>query len=284
MILKESIQQPEDNQGQNMEENDLQAMRRLLQEAYPSSDGRITARVMEQIRLEKEAGADRAAEGMIPDRAAKKARGRRIRGLVMKWGGMAACIAILCGAIVIASPMMNAKESAPDMAMYDAYEECAIEDGILADAAPEEQAEDAIFSSKVYAATEGADVPAEAETVVESSSGNTAGGTAESGAYDPAGGQPADHGQNTADIPEREMELVCAETQTRDPAEDAAVIYGSEALLDVLLDMGLLTREAYDAWMASSGCASAAEWTLDALALHFGLTSAQVEAVLAALP
>lgn len=75
-------------------------LKQALLDAYPDPGGRIASKVMDQIRAERE-DADRR-------RRADKAELRRHRhGLIMKYGGLAACMVILSGALVIASPLMG---------------------------------------------------------------------------------------------------------------------------------------------------------------------------------
>ena len=81
-----------------------------LREAYPDPKGRIAEAVMARIREE------RAAEE-AQRRVEKSEIRRRRQGLVMKWGGMAACMMILCGALVLAAPWMN---RADEIAVQDA--------------------------------------------------------------------------------------------------------------------------------------------------------------------
>ncbi len=76
------------------------ALKQALRDAYPDAGGRIAARVMEQIRAERE-------DSERKTRAERAERRRHRHGLIMKYGGMAACMVILSGALVIASPLMG---------------------------------------------------------------------------------------------------------------------------------------------------------------------------------
>ena len=204
-----------------------------LREAYPDPKGRIAEAVMARIREE---------------RAAEKAQlRRRTQGLVMKWGGMAACMMILCGALVLAAPWMN---RADEIAVQDAA------GGQMRMAEAETVPETAMLASGVLAdqvpAEDGA-VDAEAEEAVAMT--KTA---------------PVKQGTEETEAPV--MMFAARPTVTTDAAEDGLCYDGSnESLLQLLLAEGALTEADYLAWMDGKGYTSSADWTVEELCEAFGL-------------
>lgn len=73
-------------------EEEWDALAALLREAYPSpKQGKITQNVMERIHAE----------------SAKISRQKKIQTWIRRYGGMAACVAILCGALFLVYPHLN---------------------------------------------------------------------------------------------------------------------------------------------------------------------------------
>ena len=211
-----------------------------LREAYPDPKGRIAEAVMARIREE---------------RAAEKAQlRRRTQGLVMKWGGMAACMMILCGALVLAAPLMNRAE---EVAVQDAavmtleaetVPETMLASGVLADQVPAE----------AYAAD--ADMPAE-DGAVEAEAEEAVAMTKTA---------PVKQGAEETEAPV--MMFAARPTVTTDAAEEGLCYDGSnESLLQLLLAEGALTEADYLAWMDGKGYTSGADWTVEELCEAFGL-------------
>lgn len=235
----------EQNHNINTPEEELpEVLQEALRTAYPDPRGKIAASVMEQIRAQREAEDKRI-------RGEKSKNHRRFNGLVMKWGGMAACMMILCGALVIAAPMMNrtdsvaedaapaeaclTAETAPETAAAEAYSYSA-----LADEALEEVATEAV------AMTRSAPVKQEAEV-------NENGAEADAGS-----------GENGM--------LFAAKSASMDAAaEDACYDGGNEAFLALLIAEGAITEEQYSRWMTEKGYTDDEDWTKEELCAAFGI-------------
>jgi len=259
MILKEPLEQPDiqsdsDNNAMDTDKAEMQKLRQMVKDAYPAANGRIAARVMEQIRLEKEKGFS----------SAKAFRRRMLRAQIMKWGGMAACMVILCGALVIASPLMqsvNGAERADSVSyVQDADNLC---DEAEAYSLPTEQSAEKTQNAAVM------------ETAVENSSDTE---VRSSGAE---AGETTPFSYPTADA-EDSMGIVSMETQQREETE-ASSPYGSEALLEALLAKGLLSETDYLDWMQKQGYSSPEDWTLDAISSAFGISAEQMDKILEAV-
>lgn len=113
-----------------MEENDapMPELVDLLRQAYPAPSADFTKRVMEQIRLEKQAADEKAA------------RQRKMRAFVRRFGGVAACLMLLCGVLALVYPQLRSRMLAADEEMVsmaaEAVAEAAPAYGEVADAAP----------------------------------------------------------------------------------------------------------------------------------------------------
>ncbi|MBR4959529.1 MAG: hypothetical protein IKY52_01380 [Clostridia bacterium] len=223
-------------------------LKEALADACPDPGGRIAAAVMAQIRGEQEAEA--AA------RRAERADARRRRqGLFMKWGGMAACMMILCGALVVASPLMNRG----DMAVQQAADQDAgitapaetVPELLTADAVTEAYSDEAVdgeANTYTYTTTEEAvltkSAPVKQSYAVEAEEAADA-APAEAVMY--AARPMADAAEETCD-PETENQLY----------------------LDALLESGRLAEAVYLAWMAENGYTAVTDWTIEELNAAFG--------------
>lgn len=254
------------NEGIGAEPEELpEKLQSALRAAYPEPGGRIAAAVMNRIREE------RAAEEAL--RRAEKAEARRRRqGLVMKWGGMAACMMILCGALVLAAPLMNRSEA--EMVMQDAAvmdmqaasetvpETAAYAGGVLTDQAPAE-AEAYAYSAEDLPAENGA---AEAEGQAE--------GQAEvSEVVAMTKTAPVKQNAEAAEAEEEPAMLFAVQSTAMGDAaaEDDWFDGSNESLLQLLLAEGALTEADYLAWMDGKGYTSSADWTAEELCEAFGL-------------
>ena len=228
------------------------ALKQALRDAYPDPNGRIAAKVMEQIRAEREDSERRT-------RADKAERRRRRQGLIMKYGGLAACMVILSGALVIASPLMDrsAENAAMDAAVgyaetipetaaavYSVYstaltadENAGLTEAVLEGAAPE----DAVLTE------------AEENVPMTAAAGKT-------------------KSIEIADTPTEEAvqtKLFLADTalaQHDDAAEESDT---REAFLQYLIEEGYLTAEDFTQWQNT--LADAATWTTADLCTAFQL-------------
>ena len=214
----------------------------LLAEAYPDPKGKIAASVMAQIRAERE-----TEEKQL--RAERAAARRRRQGLLMKWGGMAACMMILCGVLVIAAPLMNRADSMAADAPAEAQ--------ILADAA------DAVYDDAADTEAVTYTYTAEAEVTEEGAMTKCApvkqASQAENSAENAACAQP-------------EM-MYAARTMSADAADEdcGETAEEKEAFLQSLFDEGLLTEEKYAAWMQTSGYHGVDDWTIGELCDFFSI-------------
>ena len=223
----------------------------LLKEAYPAPDGKIAEAVMARIRTEREAS----------ERAERAERRRRRQGLIMKWGGMAACMVILSGALVIASPLMNrgadTAVAAADQEAAEAYVLTdAASDGIAAYSGEEEGEETAIMTKSAPKEQKEETEPAPAVLyALQDYSLQPDGG--EAGAAD-------DQAKALADT----------EAETLEELSEQAVFGGdadNAAFLQSLYERNLLTPEVYEAWMTEMGYDAPEDWTAEQLCEAFGI-------------
>lgn len=212
---------------------------RALKEAYPDPKGRIAANVMAQIRAES--------------RRAEKAENRRRRqGLIMKYGGLAACMVILSGALVIASPMMSRSEESAVM-------ERAAEGAALY-AAAEEEAAETVPETLLTADMDSADMTA---------------------AYNEDVGEMEENAVLTASAPvevQAETEapanpmtkMFAARPAAADAAvEEAGAVPENHAFAAYCIAEGYLDETSYTIWYTSR--ASAEDWTVEELMDAFDL-------------
>lgn len=224
-------------------------LKEALADACPDPCGRIAAAVMEQIRAEQEAEA--AA------RRAERADARRRRqGLFMKWGGMAACMMILCGALVVASPLMNrgdmaVQQEAADQDAGITVPAETVPELLTADAVTEAYSDDAVggeAETYTYTTTEEAvltkSAPVKQNYAVE----------AEEAAY----AAPAEAVMYAA------RSMADAAEEAYDPETE------NQLYLDALLESGRLAETVYKAWMAENGYTAVTDWTIEELNTAFG--------------
>ncbi len=214
---------------------------RTLKEAYPDPKGRIAANVMAQIRAES--------------RRAEKAEIRRRRqGLIMKYGGLAACMVILSGALVLASPMMSRSEE-------NAVMECAAGDAVLYAAAEEEGAETVpetmLAVADVYSTTM-ASASDEDVGEMEENAVLTASAPAEVQAETEAASNPM-------------IKMYAARSAAADAAVDPILMEKAEnhAFAAYCIAEGYLDEASYTIWHTSR--ASAEDWTVEELMEAFDL-------------
>ncbi len=252
-------------------EAEVAQLRALLQEVYPVPSHSIKDSVMARIHAEAEADAAR-----ISQKADKAAARRKRQALFMKWGGMAACVTILCGALVIATPMLSqsggtaADEAAMTMAAPTEAVPYADTEAQPETAAAEENGAPAIkrsmlMTTSAYQATmEDADAIQETEAAVA---------------------------QTTA-APMEEKSVVVEEAAEQDNAANSVLCDGlptrenmpaataeeREAFVSWLIANGSLTADVYRAWLTDKGYTDAADWQATELCEAFGLDIALIEA------
>lgn len=249
MNSNEHIYKPGSGENEPEELSDL--LQDALKAAYPDPKGKIAAAVMAQIRAEREAEEKQ-------NRAARAETRRRRQGLFMKWGGMAACMMILCGALVIASPLMN---RGAEEAMLQA------EQAVLADAAVCDAAEDA-------AAYGDAEAPAEAvvtytytsEAEVTEEAAMTKSAPLKRSAEVEEVPAAAENGAANDGILFAMSAMVAADAAVEEETEAE-----KDAFLQSLLDGGVLTAEQYETWLTEMGYADAGDWTIEELCAAFGV-------------
>lgn len=220
-------------------------LKQALQDAYPDPNGRIAAKVMEQIRAEREDAERRT-------RAERAERRRHRQGLIMKYGGMAACMVILSGALVIASPLM----------------------GRTADNAAAEQA--------VMTADYAADMAAPAEAVYSVKMKSTADADAANGAVETVLTEAEEEvpmmlfSTRTANVAAEDAANAVEEAAPAALLADAAAeeAYNDaddskEAFLQYLIHEGHLTEEDFTKWQSTLETADA--WTPQSLCQAFQL-------------
>ena len=209
------------------------ALKQALREAYPDAGGRIAAKVMEQIRAEREEAEQRS-------RAEKLERRRYRQGLIMKYGGLAACMVILSGVLVIASPLMG---RAGDNAAVEAAYDCA------AETVPETAAvtyKTAVTADMAVAAEEGEMAENEAAGEVPMMLYTARSATAEAADADDASVNDA------------------AKMMLADSAGDSR-----DAFLQYLIGEGYLTMEDFTRWQV--GLADGDTWTVEMLCDAFAV-------------
>ncbi len=248
-------------------------LRALLREVYPEPRHSIKDSVMAQIHAEGEA-----------ERKSQRAAARRKRhALFMKWGGMAACVTILCGALVIASPMLNksgytaADEAAPEAAMDMPTEAILYADTETRaeTAAAEENGAPTVMRSMLMSTA----LSDEAEA--EKTEAEDADGIQET---------EATVSQTTAaPVEEKSAVVAVEEVQTYSDSANlcslptkenmpAATAEKREAFVNWLLDNGYLTADQYQAWLTEKDYTGAADWQATELCEAFGLDLSLIEA------
>ncbi len=246
-------------------------LRALLREVYPEPKHSIKDSVMAQIHAEAEAA----------KKSQRVAARRKRQALFMKWGGMAACVTILCGALVIASPMLSKSgytasgEAAPEAAMamdMDAPTEA------LAYADVETRPETAstengttIMRSMLMSTALSDEAKAEAEAadaadVIQETEATVAQTTA----------APVEEKSAVVAVAEEAANL-CDGLPTKENMP-AATAEKREAFLHWLTDNGYLTADQYQAWLTDKGYTGPADWQATELCEAFGLDTALIEA------
>lgn len=268
MNSKEQLPSPADADTPELPD----ALKQALRDAYPDAGGRIAAKVMEQIRTEREDSERKTS--------AERAERRRHRhGLIMKYGGMAACMVILSGALVIASPLMGrtAANTAMDTALCEAetHPETAFH-AVYDDAVPEVQTYDTADNGNAMLYTadlSDADVPVEEELEAEENTLRTASAPAEkapemeecanfmvkmysSRPETAAGTAPADAALSEDAIFD-------------DACRDDAGTETAAAFARYLIENGFLTEAEFRQWIESR--TDEAPWTPEELCNAFGL-------------
>ena len=238
-------------------------LKQALREAYPDPKGQIAAQVMAQIRTERE-------EAERKRRTDTAERRRRRHGLVMKYGGMAACMVILSGALVLASPLMgrSADNAVPEMeyAAEDAAAAMGSTGTAAADSADAAEPRIALYSVQADDAGIAAySDEEEAEETTRLTASSSQSQTAEI---------------ETEPAPANKMVKLCSLNRAPDDnAADAALpeaasageAESNEAYLLSLFTAGLLTEEAYSTWMTEKGYTDAEDWTKEELCEAFGI-------------
>ena len=234
-------------------------LKQALQNAYPNPNGRIAAKVMEQIRMEQQPTLrqPKSHPQTAAERRSEKAERRRHRhGLIMKYGGMAACMVILSGALVLASPLMD--RTADEAAMAD--------QSVLTAACDyaDEPAPAAVYSTSLKSITADADaavndsIPTEVLTEAEEEVPMMLFSTRLADPI-PEEAEPAAANSILADAA---AEAAC------DAAEDnAGTVSPKEAFLQYLITEGYLTAEEFARWQSTLENADA--WTTDSLCEAF---------------
>jgi hypothetical protein len=226
-------------------------VKEALADTCPDPAGRIAAAVMAQIRGEMEA--EEKAR-----RAEKANERRRQRGLFMKWGGIAACMMILCGVLVVAAPLMNRTDTIA--ADYEAAQAETVPELLTADtvtdAAPTEAYSDEDTVTYTYTGVNEATEEAVLTKSAPVKQSNTA--------VDPADNAASDAEEAPA---ERTM-LFSVRTTAADAAYDPAA--ENQMYLDSLLASGELAEDVYQAWMTENGYDEVTDWTIEELNAAFG--------------
>ena len=243
----ENIKKPADTDAFSPEEEACMAalVKEALADTCPDPAGRIAASVMAQIRAEREA--DEKAR-----RTEKANERRRRQGLFMKWGGMAACMMILCGVLVVAAPLMNRSEMAE------------AEQAVSAETVPELLTADAV--------TDAAPVEAYSDEEAVTYTFKTAGEATEEAVVTKSAPVKQNAAAEAEEAPAgavmmyaaRPMAADAAEEDTQDPAIE------NQLYLDALLESGQLAETVYLAWMAENGYDAVTDWTIEELQAAFG--------------
>ncbi len=251
---------------------ELAQLRALLREVYPDPRRSIKDGVMAQIHAEAEAAA--AKKSQKDDKAAAR---RKRQALFMKWGGMAACVTILCGALVIASPMLSKSgntmdEAAPEAAMamdMDAPTEAMAYAGTETrpeTAAAEENGAPTVMRSVLMSTT--ADAVTE-EDAIQETEATVAQTTA----------APVEEKSAVVAVPEAEAyNYALCDGLPKMETTPAATAKDREAFAAWLMDQGHLAEAVYQSWLTDNGYTDANDWQATELCDAFGLDHALIEA------
>lgn len=236
-----------DEEENTVPEEEWDALAALLREAYPSpTPGSITQNVMDRIRAE----------------SAKTARRRqmqtwlRLRTHVRRYGGMAACVVLLCGVLFLVYPRLN---QAVDMASGATDAEAVVE--TLAEIEAVE--EPAVYSDQAvgFAMPRSAAVTEEAvEEKAEAEEANTE--TSAVQTY-----------SATALLKSVSMYAAAEADVSDDAADDSSL---ADGFLHYLLSEGYFTTEEYQSWLAERGTETV--WEPEELCEAFELDAAVYDA------
>lgn len=219
-----------------MEENDapMPELVDLIRQAYPAPSADFTKRVMEQIRLEKQAAEEKAA------------RQRKMRAFVRRFGGVAACLVLLCGVLALVYPQLRSQMLAADEEMVNMGAEAApkMATGTANDAATE-------AVSETYADTDVVSYGLEDEAPVEMAVVTEEADEAEAGAaQEQEATVQVDTYHATALL--KSVSLYAA-TENSDAAYDGFTDSQRNGFLQYLLDEGYFISDEYQNWITARG-------------------------------
>lgn len=209
-----------------VEENDapMPELVDLIRQAYPAPSADFTKRVMEQIRLEKQAAEEKAA------------RQRKMRAFVRRFGGVAACLVLLCGVLALVYPQLRSQMLAADEEMVNMGAEAAPK--MTTGTVTEAETDVVSYSLEDEAPMEMAVVTEEVEE-------------AEAGA--------AQEQQTTVQVDTyhatallKSVSLYAA-TENSDAAYDGFTDSQRNGFLQYLLDEGYFTSDEYQNWITARG-------------------------------
>lgn len=217
-----------------VEENDapMPELVDLIRQAYPAPSADFTKRVMEQIRLEKQAAEEKAA------------RQRKMRAFVRRFGGVAACLVLLCGVLALVYPTLRPQMLAADEEMVNMGAEAApkMTTGTVTEAVSETYAETDVVS---YSLED--EAPMEMAVVTEEAEAEEA----EAGAVqEQQATVQVDTYHATALL--KSVSLYAA-TENSDAAYDGFTDSQRNGFLQYLLDEGYFTSDEYQNWITARG-------------------------------
>ncbi len=242
---------------------EVEELRALLREVYPDPGRSIRDGVMAAIQAETNSKILKKQQK--DDRSASR---RHRQALFMKWGGMAACITILCGVLVIAAPLMN--RSGGTLA-YDASNEMVAEMAAKMAAGTETEA-------MQYTTAMAMDL---ADTV-ENGAGADGNSDADVEAYADEGVEAEETVSKTTQAPVTvKSAKIYAVTEADSTAADEV---DREAFVLWLIDKGHITEAAYEAWLAEMGYTGTDDWQPATLCEGLGLDVTLIDTFMARLP
>lgn len=211
----------------------------LLQEAYPSpAKGTITNKVMDRIHAE----------------SAKTARRRQMQTWFRRYGGMAACVVLLCGVLFLVYPRLN---QAVDMASGATDAEAAMETFAETEAVEEP----AMYSDQAV----GFAMPRSAAVTEEAVEEEADEENAETSAVQTYSA--------TALLKSVSMYAAAEEDVSDDAADDSSL---ADGFLHYLLSEGYFTTEEYQSWLTARGTETV--WEPEELCEAFDLDAAVYDA------
>lgn len=226
-----------------MPEEEWANLAALLQEAYPSpAKGTITNKVMDRIHAE----------------SAKTARRRQMQTWIRRYGGMAACVVLLCGVLFLVYPQLN--RTMDGMVEDEVMLTGAAEQTLAETEAAEEPA---MYSDQAVGFAMPRSTAVTEEAVEEKEEADEE--NAETSAVQTYSA--------TSLLKSVSMYAAVEEDASDDAADDSSL---ADGFLHYLLSEGYFTTEEYQSWLAARGTETV--WEPEELCEAFDLDAAVYDA------